>query len=41
MPFDENWNRPALEMALMQLLVHTIRQNRHTLLKNSIRLGYR
>ncbi|OGX87191.1 isoprenyl transferase [Hymenobacter glacialis] len=35
----ENWNRPALEvMALMQLLVHTIRQETSTLLKNSIRL---
>lgn len=35
----ENWNRPALEvMALMQLLVHTIRQETATLLKNSIRL---
>lgn len=35
----ENWNRPALEvMALMQLLVHTIRQETVTLLKNSIRL---
>jgi undecaprenyl diphosphate synthase len=35
----ENWSRPALEvMALMQLLVHTIRQETATLLKNSIRL---
>ncbi len=35
----ENWNRPALEvMALMQLLVHTIRKETGTLLKNSIRL---
>ncbi len=35
----ENWKRPALEvMALMQLLVHTIRQETSTLLKNSIRL---
>ncbi len=35
----ENWNRPALEVsALMQLLVHTIRQETATLLKNSIRL---
>ena len=35
----ENWNRPALEvMALMKLLVHTIRQETATLLKNSIRL---
>ncbi|MGI4735193.1 MAG: isoprenyl transferase [Janthinobacterium lividum] len=35
----ENWNRPALEvMALMQLLVHTIRQETPTLLKNSVRL---
>jgi undecaprenyl diphosphate synthase len=35
----ENWGRPAHEvMALMQLLVHTIRQETPTLLKNSIRL---
>lgn len=35
----ENWNRPALEVsALMTLLVHTIRQETATLLKNSIRL---
>ena len=35
----ENWSRPALEVtALMQLLVHTIRQETPTLLKNSIRL---
>ena len=35
----ENWNRPALEvMALMQLLVHTIRQETPTLLKNNVRL---
>ena len=35
----ENWNRPALEvMALMQLLVHTIRKETPILLKNSIRL---
>jgi len=35
----ENWNRPALEVtALMQLLVHTIRQETPTLLKNSVRL---
>ena len=35
----ENWNRPALEvMALMKLLVHTIRRETATLLKNSIRL---
>ena len=35
----ENWNRPALEVsALMQLLVHTIRQETATLLKNSVRL---
>jgi undecaprenyl diphosphate synthase len=35
----ENWNRPAFEVtALMQLLVHTIRQETATLLKNSIRL---
>ena len=35
----ENWSRPKHEvMALMQLLVHTIRQETSTLLKNSIRL---
>ncbi|MGI4833154.1 MAG: isoprenyl transferase [Janthinobacterium lividum] len=35
----ENWNRPAAEvMALMQLLVHTIRKETSTLLKNSVRL---
>ncbi|WP_151086244.1 isoprenyl transferase [Hymenobacter baengnokdamensis] len=35
----ENWNRPAMEVtALMQLLVHTIRQETSTLLKNSVRL---
>ena len=35
----ENWSRPALEVtALMQLLVHTIRQETSTLLKNSVRL---
>lgn len=35
----ENWARPAHEvMALMQLLVHTIRKETPTLLKNSIRL---
>ena len=35
----ENWNRPAFEVtALMQLLVHTIRQETPTLLKNSVRL---
>lgn len=35
----ENWNRPALEVtALMQLLVHTIRQETPTLLKNGVRL---
>ncbi|TYZ12468.1 isoprenyl transferase [Hymenobacter lutimineralis] len=35
----ENWARPAHEvMALMQLLVHTIRQETSTLLKNNIRL---
>ena len=35
----ENWSRPATEvMALMQLLVHTIRQETSTLLKNSVRL---
>jgi undecaprenyl diphosphate synthase len=35
----ENWNRPAFEVtALMQLLVHTIRKETATLLKNSIRL---
>ena len=35
----ENWNRPAVEVtALMQLLVHTIRKETSTLLKNSVRL---
>ncbi|MCA8832193.1 isoprenyl transferase [Hymenobacter pini] len=35
----ENWGRPQHEvMALMQLLVHTIRQETPTLLKNNIRL---
>ncbi|WP_426490167.1 isoprenyl transferase [Hymenobacter sp. 102] len=35
----ENWSRPQHEvMALMQLLVHTIRQETPTLLKNGIRL---
>ena len=35
----ENWSRPALEVtALMQLLVHTIRKETSTLLKNSVRL---
>jgi undecaprenyl diphosphate synthase len=35
----ENWGRPTHEvMALMQLLVHTIRQETPTLLKNNIRL---
>jgi len=35
----ENWNRPAFEVtALMQLLVHTIRNETNTLLKNSVRL---
>ena len=35
----ENWSRPKHEvMALMQLLVHTIRQETATLLKNNIRL---
>jgi undecaprenyl diphosphate synthase len=35
----ENWSRPAHEvMALMQLLVHTIRKETPTLLKNSIKL---
>lgn len=35
----ENWNRPAMEVtALMQLLVHTIRQETPTLLKNRVRL---
>lgn len=35
----ENWARPAYEVtALMQLLVHTIRQETPTLLKNGIRL---
>lgn len=35
----ENWNRPALEvMALMQLLVTTIRNETATLTKNNVRL---
>ncbi|MET4108390.1 isoprenyl transferase [Hymenobacter sp. UYP22] len=35
----ENWSRPAHEViALMQLLVHTIRQETPTLLKNGIKL---
>lgn len=35
----ENWARPAHEVtALMQLLVHTIRQETPTLLKNGVRL---
>ncbi|KUG06270.1 isoprenyl transferase [Solirubrum puertoriconensis] len=35
----ENWGRPKHEvMALMQLLVHTIRQETPTLLKNNIKL---
>lgn len=35
----ENWGRPTHEVtALMQLLVHTIRQETPTLLKNNIRL---
>ena len=35
----ENWSRPATEvMALMQLLVHTIRKETSTLLKNNVRL---
>jgi len=35
----ENWARPAHEvMALMQLLVHTIRQETPTLLKNGVKL---
>lgn len=35
----ENWNRPVEEVnALMELLIHTIHQERHTLNKNNIRL---
>jgi undecaprenyl diphosphate synthase len=35
----ENWNRPQFEIdALMELLVHTISQERETLNKNDIRL---
>ncbi len=35
----ENWHRPALEVnALMQLLIHSIQQERETLLQNNIRL---
>lgn len=36
----ENWNRPESEVeALMELLVHTIRQETQTLTKNDIRLA--
>ncbi len=36
----ENWQRPAMEVSsLMKLLVHTIRRERQTLLKNNIRLS--
>lgn len=36
----ENWNRPKLEVdALMQLLVHTIRGEMKTLMKNNVRLS--
>lgn len=36
----ENWNRPESEVeALMELLVHTIRQETQTLTKNDIRLN--
>lgn len=36
----ENWNRPQLEvMALMELLVATIRKETNTLMKNNIRLA--
>lgn len=35
----ENWNRPVEEVnALMELLIHTIHEERHTLNKNNIRL---
>lgn len=35
----ENWNRPAREVnALMKLLIHTIRKERKTLVRNQIRL---
>src|SRR3954467_12261253 len=35
----ENWNRPQFEIdALMELLVHTISQEKSTLNKNDIRL---
>ncbi len=35
----ENWNRPREEVnALMELLIHTIHQERHTLVKNNIKL---
>jgi undecaprenyl diphosphate synthase len=35
----ENWNRPKEEVnALMELLIHTIHEERHTLKKNNIRL---
>lgn len=36
----ENWNRPKIEVdALMQLLVHTIRGEMKTLMKNNVRLS--
>jgi len=36
----ENWNRPKLEIdALMQLLVHTIKGELPTLMKNNVRLS--
>ncbi len=35
----ENWHRPASEVdALMTLLIHTVRRERNTLIKNNIRL---
>ncbi|MEM8488337.1 MAG: isoprenyl transferase [Bacteroidota bacterium] len=35
----ENWNRPSSEVeALMTLLIHTVKRERNTLLKNNIRL---
>ncbi len=35
----ENWNRPSSEVeALMTLLIHTVKRERNTLLKNNIKL---
>jgi undecaprenyl diphosphate synthase len=35
----ENWNRPQVEVnALMELLIHTVEEERETLMKNDVRL---